>query len=87
MIVIIIVIVLVVPSLILPGISLSKVGLGELVSPVTYTCHVQPQNVRQKGKGNSHQIFLSEMSLPGIEGLIEKLLPKRSREIGEGEPL
>ena len=27
-------------------------------------------------KGNSHQITLSEMSLPGVEGLIEKLLPK-----------
>ena len=27
-------------------------------------------------KGNSHQILLSEMSLPGIEVLIEKLLPK-----------
>ena len=27
-------------------------------------------------KGNSHQILLSEISLPGIEVLIEKLLPK-----------
>ena len=27
-------------------------------------------------KGNSHQILLSEMSLPGIEVLIEKLLPQ-----------
>ena len=27
-------------------------------------------------KGNSHQILLSEMSLPGVEVLIEKLLPK-----------
>ena len=27
-------------------------------------------------KGNSHQILLSEMSLPGIKVLIEKLLPK-----------
>ena len=38
-------------------------------------------------KGNSHQILLSETRLPGIEVLIEKLLPKTIREIGEGEPL
>ena len=27
-------------------------------------------------KGNSHQILIFDMSLPGIEVLIEKLLPK-----------
>ena len=40
-------------------------------------------------KGNSHQILLSEMSLPGVEVLIEKLfsVTQNIREIGEGEPL
>ena len=28
-------------------------------------------------KGNSYQILLSEMSLPGVEVLIEKLLPNK----------
>ena len=33
-------------------------------------------------KGNSHQILLSEMSLPGIEVHIEKLLPKILGRLG-----
>ena len=37
-------------------------------------------------KGNFHQILLSEMSLPGIEVRIEKLLTK-ILEIGDGEPI
>ena len=37
-------------------------------------------------KGNSHQILLSEMSLPGVEPLIEKLLPKILGGLGKGEP-
>ena len=39
-------------------------------------------------RGNSHQILLSEMSLPGIEALIEKSLPKILGRLGkEFEPL
>ena len=34
------------------------------------------RDVKLALKGNSHQILLSEMSLPGVEVLIEKLLPK-----------
>ena len=34
-------------------------------------------------KGNSHQILLSEMSLPGVEVLIEKLLPKIYGRLGK----
>ena len=41
-----------------------------------------PSNVSIKGELS--QILLSEMSLPGVEVPIEKLLPKM--EIGEGEP-
>ena len=36
--------------------------------------------------GNSHQILLSEMSLPGIEVLIEKLLPKILGRLGNENP-
>ena len=36
-------------------------------------------------KENTHQILPSEMSLPGIEVLIESCYPN-IREIGEGEP-
>ena len=34
-------------------------------------------------EGNSHQILLSEMSLPGVEVLIEKLLPKILGRLGK----
>ena len=34
-------------------------------------------------KGNSHQILLSEMSLPGVEVLIKKLLPKILGRLGK----
>ena len=37
-------------------------------------------------KGNSHQILLSEMSLPGIEVLTEKLLPKILVRLGKENP-
>ena len=37
-------------------------------------------------KGNSHQILLSEMSLPGIEVHIEKLLPKILGRLGKENP-
>ena len=37
-------------------------------------------------KGNSHRILLSEMSLPGIEVLIEKLLPKILGRLGKENP-
>ena len=37
-------------------------------------------------KGNSHQILLSEMSLPGVEVLIEKLLPKILGRLGKENP-
>ena len=37
-------------------------------------------------KGNSYQILLSEMSLPGVEVLIESCYQTNTREIGEGEP-
>ena len=37
-------------------------------------------------KGNSHQIILSEMGLPGIEVLIEKLLPKILGRLGKENP-
>ena len=37
-------------------------------------------------KGNSHQILLSEMNLPGIEVLIEKLLPKILERLGKENP-
>ena len=37
-------------------------------------------------KGNSHQILLSEMSLPGVEALIEKLLPKILGRLGKENP-
>ena len=36
--------------------------------------------------GNSHQISLSEMSLPGVEVLIEKLLPKILGRLGKENP-
>ena len=38
-------------------------------------------------KGNSHQILLSEMSLPEIEVHIEKLLPKILGSLGRRTPL
>ena len=38
-------------------------------------------------KGNSHQILLSDMRLPGVQVLSEKLFTQNIREIGEGEPL
>ena len=38
-------------------------------------------------KENSHQIFLSEMSLPGIEVLNSKIVTQNIKEIGEGEAL
>ena len=37
-------------------------------------------------KGNSHQILLSEVSLPGIRVLIEKLLPKILGRLGKENP-
>ena len=37
-------------------------------------------------KGNSHQILLSEMSLPGVEVPIEKLLPKLLGRLGKENP-
>ena len=37
-------------------------------------------------KGNSHQILLSEMSLPGVEVLIEKLLPQILGRLGKKNP-
>ena len=37
-------------------------------------------------KGNSHQILLSEMSLPGFEVPIEKLLPKILGRLGKENP-
>ena len=37
-------------------------------------------------KGNSRQILLSEMSLPGIEVPIEKLLPKILWRLGKENP-
>ena len=37
-------------------------------------------------KGNSHQILLSEMSLPGVEVQIEKLLPKILGRLGKENP-
>ena len=37
-------------------------------------------------KGNSHQILLSEMSLPGVEVLIEKLLPTIIGRLGKKNP-
>ena len=42
-----------------------------------------PQHDKYRIKGNSHQILLSEMSLPGIEVLIEKLLPKILGRLGK----
>ena len=44
---------------------------------------VQTDQSRIKLKGNSHQILLSEMSLPGVEVLIEKLLPKILGRLGK----
>ena len=37
-------------------------------------------------KGNSHRILLSEMSLPRVEVLIEKLLPKILGRLGKENP-
>ena len=37
-------------------------------------------------KGNSHQSLLSEMSLPGIEVLLEKLLLKILGKLGKDNP-
>ena len=37
-------------------------------------------------KGNSHQVLLSEMSLPGVEVLIDKLLPKILGRLGKENP-
>ena len=37
-------------------------------------------------QGNSHQILLSEMSLPGVEVLIEKFLPKIVGGLGKEKP-
>ena len=37
-------------------------------------------------KGNSYQILLSEMSLPRVEVLIEKLLPKVLGRLGKENP-
>ena len=37
-------------------------------------------------KGNSHQNLLSEMSLPGVEVLIEKFLPKILGRLGKEKP-
>ena len=42
-----------------------------------------PSPQLQDLKGNSRQILLSEMSLPGIEVLIEKLLPKILGRLGK----
>ena len=42
--------------------------------------------VRINLNGNSHQILLSEMSLRGIEVLIEKLLPKILGILGKENP-
>ena len=39
-----------------------------------------------KLKGNSHQILLSEKSLPGIEVRIEKSLPKILGRLGKENP-
>ena len=37
-------------------------------------------------KGDSHQILLSEMSLPGVEVPIEKLLPRILGRLGKENP-
>ena len=37
-------------------------------------------------KGNSHQVLLSEMSLPGVEVRIEKLLPNILGRLGKENP-
>ena len=37
-------------------------------------------------KKNSHQVLLSEMSLPGIKVLIEKLLSKILGRLGKEKP-
>ena len=37
-------------------------------------------------KGNSHQILLSGLSLPGVKVLIEKLLPKILGRFGKENP-
>ena len=37
-------------------------------------------------KGNSHQISLSEMSLPGVEVVIEKLITKILGRLGKDNP-
>ena len=37
-------------------------------------------------KGNSHRILLSDMSLPGMEVRIEKLLPKILGRLGKENP-
>ena len=41
------------------------------------------RNLFSVSKGNSYQILLSEMSLPGVEVLIEKLLPKILGRLGK----
>ena len=47
---------------------------------------VKWQRAKLTLKGNSHQILLSEMSLPGVEVLIEKLLPKILGRLGKEDP-
>ena len=61
---------------------------GLLFERVRYmTSPLGKPNFPQKNlKGNSHQILLSEMSLPGIEVLIEKLLPKILGRLGKENP-
>ena len=53
---------------------------------VSIFCHSFEIPYRMLLKGNSHQILLSEMSLPGIEVLIEKLLTIILRRLGNENP-
>ena len=63
------------------GFQLDLVGHVPLPNTAIYS----PHNVQQL-KGNSHQILLSEMSLPGVEVLIEKLLPGILGRLGKENP-
>ena len=60
----------------------SSIYPGDLSYDIIYRMYAKPFL-----KGELSPNLLSEMSLPGIEALIEKLSPKNIREIGEGEPL
>ena len=54
-----------------------------MLEPLTGTSR---NSVTTQLKGNSHQILLSEMSLPGVEVLIEKLLPNILGRLGRENP-